>query len=563
MSRTSDHHQGDSDFSILEEFLDRVSEERWVDPQRLQALRSAKPDSPGIVFKPGTHRPLTAAFFGGTGVGKSTLLNRLAGAEIAKTGILRPTSTEISLFLHESIAIDQLPNDLPLSTVRMGRHDNDSLRQILWIDMPDIDSVDVSNRMLALEWLPYIDVVIYVVSPERYQDDQGFELLHRHRGEHAWIFVMNQWDRGVDVQFDAFASLIRNAGFVDPVMFKTDSRASIHDHEDDLLLLQELLQEISHKHLLSQVQMNARLFQLEGMLRQLKELHASLASETSYESLMDAWESIWSETERDLFEGLEWPLRSIVATLLGGVGSDQNRTVIPAKELTQQGSEPTRGNALELISASGPVLWDPWAQGRTEDALMQLMVRAGERGLAVWPLKNRLLGFSDEVGSRVEKRSQLRLRQALATPGNAMQRVMMQMAGIFSIVLPVLALGWASYHVVTGYYQSALNHAEYLGTDFAIHTILLIALAWGVPWFIYLRLKPSVENSARKGLREGIREALSSGSEQMGVRLAKTEQSHREISSQAKYLEQLLEGRISESTVIEKSPIVERLIGNP
>ena len=42
-------------------------------------------------------RPLIVAFMGGTGVGKSTLLNRLAGKVIAKAGIERPTSREVTL----------------------------------------------------------------------------------------------------------------------------------------------------------------------------------------------------------------------------------------------------------------------------------------------------------------------------------------------------------------------------------------------------------------------------------------------------------------------------------
>ena len=45
-------------------------------------------------------RPLVVGLFGGTGVGKSSLLNRLADADIARTGVVRPTSMEITVYLH-------------------------------------------------------------------------------------------------------------------------------------------------------------------------------------------------------------------------------------------------------------------------------------------------------------------------------------------------------------------------------------------------------------------------------------------------------------------------------
>jgi len=158
-------------------FLHRAVEDEWLSSQDLLSYEQVAIRNPGSLFNPDAHRPLTAAFFGGTGVGKSSLLNRLAGQEIARTGIERPTSREVSLFLHESVEFRQLPNDLPISDVRMARHANEATRQILWIDMPDIDSVDAANRSIVLDWLPHIDVVIYVVSPERYRDDKGWRLL--------------------------------------------------------------------------------------------------------------------------------------------------------------------------------------------------------------------------------------------------------------------------------------------------------------------------------------------------------------------------------------------------
>jgi predicted GTPase len=149
-------------------------------------------------------RPLIVAFMGGTGVGKSSLLNRLAGKAIAKAGIVRPTSREVTLFHHRSVVMEHLPEQLPLSKINISQHEDEEKKNIVWIDMPDFDSTEQSNKQLVLQWLPYIDVLIYVVSPERYRDEKAWRLLLSEGARHAWLFVFNQWDRGRLEQYQDF-----------------------------------------------------------------------------------------------------------------------------------------------------------------------------------------------------------------------------------------------------------------------------------------------------------------------------------------------------------------------
>ena len=530
----------------LDAFLTKALEAQWLSPQDLSAYENLTIRSPGSLFNPNSHRPLTAAFFGGTGVGKSSLLNQLAGQDIARTGIERPTSREVSIYLHESVEFQQLPNDLPVADVRMARHTNESTRQILWIDMPDIDSVDSANRNIVLQWLPHLDVVIYVVSPERYRDDKGWRLLKEYGGDHAWIFVLNQWDRGEEVQFEDFRRLLTEAGFSDPIVLRTIARATSEEQSStsELHELERVLGEISSQHLMAQLEAHAGIARLDALREVLVHFDTALGGDEDYVHLAPRWQEIWSEAVHDLMEGMEWTLIALVRMLSGRM----------TDKVTDGVSQETPASPQAL-----PVIWDEWAAGRAQDTLAQLLVAAGERGLPPRPLKLALSPFIEVTGQKVIQRGQLKLRQALAMPGNALQRTAMRIAGFLSILLPSLALAWASYQVVIGYYESATHHLDYLGTDFAVHTLLLIGLAWLAPWFVYSRLRPSVEASALRGLRSGVREALEAAGEGVVAALTSTSLAHREMVDALHGIQANVE---REATLADRdyAPLVRRMI---
>src|SRR5260221_13943419 len=51
---------------------------------------------------------LVVMLMGGTGVGKSTLLNALAGASIAQSSVTRPTTRDPVVYFHESVRPERL-----------------------------------------------------------------------------------------------------------------------------------------------------------------------------------------------------------------------------------------------------------------------------------------------------------------------------------------------------------------------------------------------------------------------------------------------------------------------
>jgi energy-coupling factor transporter ATP-binding protein EcfA2 len=168
---------------------------------------------------------LVVMLMGGTGVGKSTLLNALAGAPIAASSVTRPTTRDPVVYFHDSIRTDRL--DPALRQCRLQQHDREALRQKVIVDTPDLDSNDLANREKLIALLPVADVVLYVGSQEKYHDQLGWQLFREQRRRRAFAFVMNKWDRclhpgatGVRPDEDLLRDLERE-GFTQPLLFRT------------------------------------------------------------------------------------------------------------------------------------------------------------------------------------------------------------------------------------------------------------------------------------------------------------------------------------------------------
>jgi GTPase SAR1 family protein len=110
------------------------------------------------------------ALVGGTGVGKSSLLNALAGDVVSPASARRPTTDTPVAWMSATARGEAaaLLEWLGVSDIR--DHAGAEFRDVAIIDLPDIDSTTPEHRALVDELLPRIDAVVWVADPEKYRD---------------------------------------------------------------------------------------------------------------------------------------------------------------------------------------------------------------------------------------------------------------------------------------------------------------------------------------------------------------------------------------------------------
>ncbi|RAX48515.1 ABC transporter [Arthrobacter sp. AQ5-05] len=185
-----------------------------------------------------TRRTLSAehtvvGFFGATGSGKSSLFNAVAGQDLARAAATRPTTSQPLAGIWGRTGSDPLLDwlgvqerhvlDSPLRLEKKGFFGSEKEASgLILLDLPDFDSTVAANREIATKLAGQVDVLIWVLDPQKYADAAVHHDFIRPLATHGSVtlVVLNQIDKLRDNErqpvMDSLRSILLADGLANP-----------------------------------------------------------------------------------------------------------------------------------------------------------------------------------------------------------------------------------------------------------------------------------------------------------------------------------------------------------
>jgi hypothetical protein len=182
-------------------------------------------------------RVLVVGVVGGTGTGKSTLVNALAGADVSDAGdIARPTTISPIVVVARDVDLSWLPIDEMRG--RVVRSDSLAVANIVLVDCPDPDtqadepaaraaggpprpSDSNRNRDLLEAVLPACDVLLLVATAQKYRSWIVAREVAAFAPGRPLLFVQTHASRDPDIRAD-WRRELESQGFSVPRIFRLD-----------------------------------------------------------------------------------------------------------------------------------------------------------------------------------------------------------------------------------------------------------------------------------------------------------------------------------------------------
>ncbi|MGK5555371.1 GTPase [Actinomadura kijaniata] len=138
-----------------------------------------------------------AALAGATGSGKSSLLNALSGTDLADVGVTRPTTAAAQAARWDPEGSGPLLDWLEVPRRHTVEGGDPALSGLVLLDLPDHDSIEVAHRLEVDRLVGVVDLLVWVLDPQKYADaavhERYLRPLARHRD--VTVVVLNQVDR--------------------------------------------------------------------------------------------------------------------------------------------------------------------------------------------------------------------------------------------------------------------------------------------------------------------------------------------------------------------------------
>ncbi len=150
----------------------------------------------GDRLRHGTNHTVVA-IAGATGSGKSSIVNRLAGAELSTSSVRRPTTSTTHAAVWGPTDAEPLLDWLEIQRRHRVENSASELDGLILLDLPDHDSTAVEHRIEVDRLVQLVDVLLWVTDPQKYADEALHAGYIQPLTGHADIlrFVLNQVDR--------------------------------------------------------------------------------------------------------------------------------------------------------------------------------------------------------------------------------------------------------------------------------------------------------------------------------------------------------------------------------
>jgi GTP-binding protein EngB required for normal cell division len=140
------------------------------------------------------------ALAGATGSGKSSIFNALSGTTLATVGVRRPTTAHAMACSWGDESAENLLDWLQIPR-RHALHTDPALDAALdglvLLDLPDHDSTELDHRLEVDRLVQLVDMLIWVVDPQKYADAAIHDRYLKPLAQHAdvMMIILNQVDK--------------------------------------------------------------------------------------------------------------------------------------------------------------------------------------------------------------------------------------------------------------------------------------------------------------------------------------------------------------------------------
>jgi energy-coupling factor transporter ATP-binding protein EcfA2 len=160
---------------------------------------------------------LVVALVGGSGVGKSTMLNAIAGDTLARTSEFRPCTSTPTVYHPPGADID-FDNWNAVA--------GSALENLVIVDTPDSDTIVHEHRDIVIEALKKCDLILMCGSAEKYLDEATWSLLRPLQGERTMVCIETKASLSESVR-DHWMGKLEGEGFAVADYFRLDGRRTL------------------------------------------------------------------------------------------------------------------------------------------------------------------------------------------------------------------------------------------------------------------------------------------------------------------------------------------------